>query len=61
MCPERFTECANLHNPVLEQLHSDDSYGHSHLFSPGHSFTATIVVSDLNAAGIKRNSTLSTQ
>lgn len=53
MCPKRFIKRANLHNPVLEQLHGDNSYEHGHLFSPGHSFTATVVVSDVNTAQLK--------
>lgn len=40
----------NLHNPVLEELHRDVSYKHSHLLGPGHSFTATVVVGDVDAA-----------
>lgn len=43
----------NLHNPVLQQLHWDVSYEHSHLFSPGHSFTSTVIVSSMNTVQTK--------
>lgn len=43
----------NLHNPVLEELHSDVPDEHSHLLGPGNSFTAAVVVSHVNAAQTK--------
>lgn len=56
MCPKRLCERSNLHDPVLEKLHRDGAYEHSHLFGPGHPFAATVIVSDVNAGQMKRSS-----